>query len=392
MQTIRLALRNLTRQKKRSFLLGGAIAFGILIVTVINGFAASFVANVSENFANLAAGHIFVEGIEKSASGRENNIVRDDQVLIAAARQAGVPAKYVTKRSAFEGTLINEGNSAQLAISGVNFEEETFLPDRLVFKKGSLKGMSVEAAHELTKIDPWFLEKLESVLACERALEAAGSERRKAVPGREEPLSPALLAEAKRLGFSDDRLGELLGLEARELRRRREALGIKPAFKRIDTLAAEYPAKTNYLYATYSGESGDVEPLGGGVMVVGSGAYRIGSSVEFDWCCVKALETARSLGHRSIMVNCNPETVSTDYDVCDRLYFEELSLERVLDIYEFEHPEGIVLSMTSRTLWVIMMIVFPESRSLLRVEKSDSTSCSVRTAVGSSSMRSSALR
>ena len=141
MQTIRLALRNLTRQKKRSFLLGGAIAFGILIVTVINGFAASFVANVSENFANLAAGHIFVEGIEKSASGRENDIVRDDQVLIAAARQAGVPAKYVTKRSSFQATLINEGNNAQLAISGVNFEEETFLPDRLVFKKGSLKGM-----------------------------------------------------------------------------------------------------------------------------------------------------------------------------------------------------------------------------------------------------------
>jgi putative ABC transport system permease protein len=141
MQTIKLALRNLTRQKKRSFLLGGAIAFGILIVTVINGFAASFVANVSENFANLAAGHIFVEGIEKSASGRENNIVRDDQVLIAAARQAGIPAKYVTKRSSFQASLINEGNTAQLQISGVNFEEETFLPDRLVFKKGSLKGM-----------------------------------------------------------------------------------------------------------------------------------------------------------------------------------------------------------------------------------------------------------
>lgn len=141
MQALKLALRNLTRQKKRSFLLGGAIAFGIMIVTVINGFAASFVANVSENFANLAAGHIFVEGIEKSASGRENNIVRDDQVLIAAAQKAGIPARYVTKRSAFAGTLINEGNTAELSVSGVNFAEETFLPDRLVFKKGSLKGM-----------------------------------------------------------------------------------------------------------------------------------------------------------------------------------------------------------------------------------------------------------
>jgi putative ABC transport system permease protein len=141
METIKLALRNLSRQKKRTFLLGGAVAFGIMIVTLINGFAGAFVQNVSENFANLEAGHVFVEGIEKSASGRENSIVRDDAAIMAAAQAAKIPAKYITKRSAFQGTLLYEGRSAQLAISGVDFASETFLPDRLVFKEGGLAGM-----------------------------------------------------------------------------------------------------------------------------------------------------------------------------------------------------------------------------------------------------------
>jgi len=142
MQTAKLALRNLTRQKKRTVLLGGAIAFGIMIVTVINGFAASFVRNVSENFANLAAGHVFVSGVEKSASGREYSIIRDDAALMAAAQEAHIPAKYITKRSTANTTLINDGSSAELNVDGVNFDEETFLPDRLIFKKGSIKGMS----------------------------------------------------------------------------------------------------------------------------------------------------------------------------------------------------------------------------------------------------------
>jgi carbamoyl-phosphate synthase large subunit len=135
------------------------------------------------------------------------------------------------------------------------------------------------------------------------------------------------------------------GAEGTEIRAFREAKGILPSVKQIDTLAAEFPAETNYLYLTYSGSKDDVSPSGAGVIVPGSGPYRIGSSVEFDWCCVNAIQTARKLGRRTIMVNCNPETVSTDYDVCDRLYFEELSLERVLDIYEFERPEGVILSM-----------------------------------------------
>ena len=139
-------------------------------------------------------------------------------------------------------------------------------------------------------------------------------------------LPRELLAKAKRAGFSDARIGELTGRGEMEIRALREEYRIRTAIKQIDTLAAEYPAKTNYLYMTYGGSSDDVAPSGRGVMVLGSGAYRIGSSVEFDWCCVNAVETARKLGRYSLMVNCNPETVSTDYDMCARLYFEELTL------------------------------------------------------------------
>jgi putative ABC transport system permease protein len=141
MKTVKLALRNLSRQKKRTILLGAAVAFGIMIVTVINGISADFVRNVSENFANLAAGHVFVEGSEKSQSGRENSIVRDDKAIMDAAVEAKIPAKYITKRSSFQATLLYEGRSAELAISGVDFASETFLPDRLIFKKGGIKGM-----------------------------------------------------------------------------------------------------------------------------------------------------------------------------------------------------------------------------------------------------------
>lgn len=141
MEIVKLALRNLARQKRRTFLLGGAIAFGILIVTLINGFAGAFVENVSENFANLVAGHVFVEGVQKSSSGRDLEIVRDDALLMEAVSAAGIEAKYVTRRSGFEATLIHEGRTAQLAIQGVDFSTETFLPERLVFSSGSVKGM-----------------------------------------------------------------------------------------------------------------------------------------------------------------------------------------------------------------------------------------------------------
>jgi carbamoyl-phosphate synthase large subunit len=193
----------------------------------------------------------------------------------------------------------------------------------------------------------------------EPPLRGVAEARRAGARGETSPLlniDRELLAKAKRMGFSDARIGEFIGLGEMDVRKLREDYRIKPAVKQIDTLAAEYPARTNYLYMTYAGSGmgtggaaggvrDDTVPAGRGVMVLGSGAYRIGSSVEFDWCCVNAAETARKLGRYSIMVNCNPETVSTDYDMCDRLYFEELSLERVLDIYERERPDGLILSM-----------------------------------------------
>jgi putative ABC transport system permease protein len=142
MELIKLALRNLLRQKRRTLLLGGAIAFGIMIVTVINGFVGAFVSNISENFANLAAGHIFIQGVEKSPSGKEYDVIRDDSTLLAAAKEVGIPAKYVTKRSSFRGTLIFAGKTAELTIAGVDFASETFLPERLAFTAGGMAGMS----------------------------------------------------------------------------------------------------------------------------------------------------------------------------------------------------------------------------------------------------------
>ncbi|MEI6874200.1 MAG: carbamoyl-phosphate synthase (glutamine-hydrolyzing) large subunit [Spirochaetota bacterium] len=234
--------------------------------------------------------------------------------------------------------------------------------DRRIFTvyRALSEGWSIAEINAITGIDEWFLAKMERILDCERAIGGAGSR-----------LDKEALLAAKRLGFSDDRIGELAGMAEAEVRELRLGHGIKPAFKRIDTLAAEYPAKTNYLYATYSGDSHDLEPGSGGIMVLGSGAYRIGSSVEFDWCCVKAVETARNLGRPTIMVNCNPETVSTDYDVCDRLYFEELSLERVLDIYEFEGPDGLVLSMGGQIPNNLAMPLFKAGAVILGTDARD---------------------
>jgi carbamoyl-phosphate synthase large subunit len=237
-----------------------------------------------------------------------------------------------------------------------NIREALLKPtDRRIFViyRALMEGWTVEKIYKLTKIDRWFLRKIANILETEKALKqkAAAS----TPPGRRSDsslLTPNLLVRAKQLGFADSRIGEFWGKTEMEIRALREEYRIKPSVKQIDTLAAEYPAKTNYLYMTYGAATGmvsapadDVSPSGRGVMVLGSGAYRIGSSVEFDWCCVNAAETTRKLGRYSIMVNNNPETVSTDYDICDRLYFEELTLERILDIYERERPEGIILSM-----------------------------------------------
>ncbi|MFA7009572.1 MAG: carbamoyl-phosphate synthase (glutamine-hydrolyzing) large subunit, partial [Elusimicrobiales bacterium] len=208
------------------------------------------------------------------------------------------------------------------------------------------KGFSVDRIHELTKIDRWFLDKLENIHSMAAELKGYSAL---------EDLPAAGLRRAKRLGFSDFQVARLvlksasadMDAAALRTRARRKELGILPCVKQIDTLAAEYPARTNYLYLTYSGTEHDVPFArdGRSVVVLGSGAYRIGSSVEFDWCSVNALETARACGLRGVMINYNPETVSTDYDSCDRLYFDELSLERVLDILDLEAPMGVMVSM-----------------------------------------------
>ncbi|MFT3753856.1 MAG: carbamoyl-phosphate synthase (glutamine-hydrolyzing) large subunit [Paludibacter sp.] len=206
-------------------------------------------------------------------------------------------------------------------------------------------GYTVDRLHELTKIDRWFLHKLDRIKKIEKELAAVESL---------ETLSDELLKEAKIAGFSDFQVTRLVTKcsnddmddQIKVTRAHRKNRGIVPVVKQIDTLAAEYPAQTNYLYLTYSGVTGDMKYLGDhkSVVVLGSGAYRIGSSVEFDWCGVNALMTIRKEGLRSVMINYNPETVSTDYDMCDRLYFNELSFERVMDIMEMENPMGTIVS------------------------------------------------
>ena len=205
-------------------------------------------------------------------------------------------------------------------------------------------GYTIDRIHELTKIDLWFLQKLQSIYHTSKTIEEYQSI---------ESLPSELLRRAKQKGFSDFQIAKLLYKDSEiatgkkaELRVYRKNHKILPVVKQIDTLAAEYPAQTNYLYLTYNGTENDMHYLGDkrSVIVLGSGAYRIGSSVEFDWCSVNALQTIRNRGWRGVMINYNPETVSTDYDMCDRLYFDELTYERVMDIIELENPHGVVLS------------------------------------------------
>jgi len=213
-----------------------------------------------------------------------------------------------------------------------------------VISKAFKKGYTVDQIHELTKIDRWFLDKLYNIFNTSKELLLLDSK---------EQLSRDLLKKSKQQGFSDFQLARLIYKESVDIddasaliRAYRKELNILPVVKQIDTLAAEYPAQTNYLYLTYNGTHNDVKYLGDhkSIIVLGSGAYRIGSSVEFDWCRVNALKTIRERGWRGVMINYNPETVSTDYDMCDRLYFDELTYERVMDIYELENPQGVIVS------------------------------------------------
>ena len=214
-----------------------------------------------------------------------------------------------------------------------------------IISKAMQQGYTIDRIHELTKIDKWFLQKLQNIKDTSKALHACKSIN---------VLDNDLLRWAKVQGFTDFQIARALGMEEEMdieeasliVRRRRLSAGIVPVVKQIDTLAAEYPAQTNYLYMTYSGIAHDIhyEHDKRSIVVLGSGAYRIGSSVEFDWCGVQALNTIRKEGFRSVMINYNPETVSTDYDMCDRLYFDELTFERVLDILDLECPKGVIVS------------------------------------------------
>ena len=220
--------------------------------------------------------------------------------------------------------------------------------DKRVFiiSKAMHKGYTIDQIHELTKIDKWFLEKLKHIIDIDETLQRCTSVN---------VLDKGLLRTAKVYGFTDFQIARAVGLEKEMgnmhkaslvVRNLRKSYGILPVVKQIDTLAAEYPAQTNYLYLTYSGVASDIrfDNDRRSIVVLGSGAYRIGSSVEFDWCGVQALNTIRREGYRSVMINYNPETVSTDYDMCDRLYFDELTFERVMDVIDLETPNGVIVS------------------------------------------------
>ncbi len=228
-----------------------------------------------------------------------------------------------------------------------NIDEELSRPtDKRIFviANAMYKGYDIDEIHRLTRIDKWFLQKLAGIYRLDQALMKYN---------KIEDVPPEMLLEVKQKGFSDFQIARIIYGEAIDVnskmdlvRNYRKSQGIAPVVKQIDTLAAEYPAMTNYLYLTYNGTEHDVDFArdNQSIVVLGSGAYRIGSSVEFDWCSVNAVNTIRQNGLKAIMINYNPETVSTDYDVCDRLYFDELTLERVLDIVDLEQPQGVIVS------------------------------------------------
>ncbi|MDR1523932.1 MAG: carbamoyl-phosphate synthase (glutamine-hydrolyzing) large subunit [Tannerella sp.] len=246
--------------------------------------------------------------------------------------------------------MIGQGMHGFVGNNDVEFEdldyELSHPTDLRIFAiaKALEKGYTVEKIYDLTKIDPWFIDALKNIVDFTNVL---------GTYGKIEDLPGELLLKAKRLGFSDFQIARYLenpagNMEKENLRVRahRKKLGILPVVKRINTVASEYPDSTNYLYLTYDGKEHDITLNRNekSVIILGSGAYRIGSSVEFDWCSVNATQVARNLGYKSIMINYNPETVSTDYDMCDKLYFDELSFERVLDVIDIEQPEGVIVS------------------------------------------------
>lgn len=243
----------------------------------------------------------------------------------------------------FEGAVDEETPRQNLSTLEKDMRHPT--PNRIFAISAAFgKGLSIERVYELTGIDPWFLYRIKKIVNVEILL------RKKLRKDKKFEFDKKELLHLKQLGFSDKRIGLLVGMIGLEIRKIRKKLGVTPSVFQIDTLAGEFPAKTNYLYLTYNGFHNDIDPSGkNSVVVLGSGPYRIGSSVEFDWTSVAAINALKKHNKKSIVINCNPETVSTDYDISDKLYFEELTFERIADIYEFENPLGIIVSVGGQT-------------------------------------------
>ncbi len=267
-------------------------------------------------------------GPEMKSVGEVMAIGRNfEEVLQKALRMLDVGA---------DGLVCND-----MDIKNINNELRNPTDKRIFAIAEAMKnGSSVEEIHSLTFISQWFLHKMKNIVDVEKELSLH----------KLDDLPPELLREAKKKGFSDRQIASATGSTEMEVRENRKKRSIVPVVKQIDTMAAEYPARTNYLYMTYNGNSNDI-PFDDDeqVMVLGGGPYRIGSSVEFDWCSVNSIMALGRMGYKAIVINCNPETVSTDYDICNKLYFEEITLERVLDIYDKENPLGAIISMGGQT-------------------------------------------
>ncbi|XP_075770611.1 multifunctional protein CAD isoform X2 [Pelodiscus sinensis] len=277
----------------------------------------------------MAIGRNFEEAFQKALRMVDENCVGFDHTVKPASDMvSGAP-----------GVGVCPGALAWLTAEPLPRQElETPTDKRIFVLAAALRaGYSIERLYELTKIDRWFLHKMKNITDHMLRLESY----------REgpSPMPPALLHKAKQLGFSDKQVAQAVLSTELAVRKLRQDLRILPVVKQIDTVAAEWPAQTNYLYLTYNGTEHDLAFREPHIMVIGSGVYRIGSSVEFDWCAVGCIQELRKMGFKTIMVNYNPETVSTDYDMCDRLYFDEISFEVVMDVYELENPEGVILSM-----------------------------------------------
>ncbi|ODV95474.1 hypothetical protein PACTADRAFT_43112 [Pachysolen tannophilus NRRL Y-2460] len=274
---------------------------------------------------------------------RVSNLLSSSMKSVGEVMSIGRTFEEAIQKAIRSTDYQNIGFNKTEALMSIDIDSELQTPsDQRLFAIANAlsSGYSVEKIHKMTNIDRWFLNKLDGLIKFGFKIAEFGSK---------EKLPVSILRQAKQLGFEDRQIAKFLNSNEVAIRRLRQDAGILPFVKQIDTVAAEFPAYTNYLYLTYNADSHDVEFNDHGVIILGSGVYRIGSSVEFDWCAVTAVRTLRALGTKTIMINYNPETVSTDYDEADRLYFETINLERVLDIYELEKSAGVIISMGGQT-------------------------------------------